>query len=336
MGGHVFTCPNCAHSHFAWHSCHHRNCPSCGNQENADWVQARLKQRLPLPYFMVTFTLPELFRKFCRYKPRAFYNLFFQCSAQALKDILGDPKHLGIEPGFFGVLQTWQQNLLLHPHIHFVVAGGGLDAKGVFRKVKKHDWLVRGDVLAKRLKTLLLNALKAQGQYLKGSEMTQMWKTKWNADVEHFGNGENAIKYLGRYVQKSAIGDSRILSVSDTAITIGVLNRESAKQETVTLDPLEFVRRYLLHVLPSGFHRIRYFGFMHPQGQKKLQALRELLYGNAHSPATKNQPAQPQQPPRCPHCQTPLSFHARVPRAPPNQRTLPIIWQAKTPPGIAA
>jgi len=274
MGGRSYRCEHCERDHFAWHSCNHRLCPVCGGADTAEWVASRLEGRLPVPHYLVTFTLPGRLRELCRRSADAFLRLFFSSAAKAIKDVLKDQRHLGGDCGFFGMLQTWTQDLRLHPHIHFVVPAVGLDAKGKLKRPRKANWLARGDVFARRLQTLLLGSLRDEG-LLGESEIQSLWRTGWNCDVENFGSGENAIKYLGAYVCKGPISDSRILAIDAETVTISVKDRESGERRAVRIDGAEFVRRYLQHALPQGFHAVRYYGFLHPRAQAKLATIRE-------------------------------------------------------------
>ena len=325
MGGHTCYCPRCQEHHFFYHSCNHRNCPICGAQDTAAWVEQRLEQALPLPHYMITFTLPAQLRPICIHAPEKIYPLFFRCAAQAIKDILANPKHLGIQAGFFGVLQTWQQNLTLHPHIHFVVPAGGLDQEGNLIIAKK-QWLVWGGVFAKRLKNLLLTELKAQS-IVDQTIINACWKMDWNADVEDFGNGCNAIKYLGRYIYKSAISDSRIEGIDDTHVTFTVKDRQSDKTKSIRISGEDFLLRYFTHVLPSKFHRIRYYGFMHPRAKATFSVIQALL--NAVPPKQTIDKSEPttSMPFKCPKCGNPMDIIERFPRAPPHIRNITWIWK---------
>ena len=324
MGGHKCYCAECKDYHFFYHSCNHRNCPICGGQDTVAWVEQRLEQALPLPHYMITFTLPAQLRPLCMHLPEKIYPLFFQCAAQAIKDILANPKHLGIQAGFFGVLQTWQQNLTLHPHIHFVVPAGGLDPEGNLIVAKK-QWLVWGDVFAKRLKNLLLTALKTAG-VADLSVINACWKVDWNADVENFGNGHNAIKYLGRYIYKSAISDARIKHIDQTHVTFTVKDRQIKKTKPIRITGEEFLLRYFTHVMPSKFHRIRYYGFMHPRAKATFAIIQSLL--NAISKKQPIDKPKPESSPfKCPKCGKPMDIIEHQPRAPPYKRNLAWIWK---------
>lgn len=326
MGGRSYRCTHCDKDHFAWHSCNHRLCPRCGSSGTQAWVADRLQERLRVEHFMVTFTLPAQLRGLCRYKAKAFLSAFFACSAQAIKDVLQDPRQLGGSCGFIGSLQTWTQDLRLHPHIHYIVPAVGLDAKGKLKRLKKAGWLARGEVFAGRLKTLLIKALEKE-TLLSSSLSRKLWAIKWNCDVESFGEGSNAIKYLGGYVCKGPLCDSRIRSADADRICISVKNRKSGSFETRDIKPVEFVRRYLQHALPRGFHAIRYHGFMHPRAKAQLAAIRRQL-GLKLAAAKKKETRGKDDavPMRCPRCGKPMEMTAQLSRAPPWERSIPKIW----------
>ena len=339
MGGRSYRCEHCEKDHFAWHSCNHRLCPRCGSADTADWVASRLEDRLPVSYFMVTFTLPEQLRSLCRASPETFYRIFFACAAQAVKDVLKEPRHLGGQCGFFGMLQTWTQDLRLHPHIHFVVPGVGIGKGGEARLPRYPEWLARGDVFASRLKTLLLKELRKRGM-LPGSEIARLWRIDWNCDADNFGSGENAVKYLGKYLFKGPISDSRILDCDDRTVTISVKDRESGESCPVEIEGVEFVRRYLQHALPGGFHRLRYYGFLHCRSKEKLQSIKEQLGEEQAEAQPKETQAKPEPRPTClgeaerrrmlcPKCREPMVLTGHRSRAPPWRRSIDRIWRTR-------
>jgi len=330
-GGHQYGCTNCGHQHFAWHSCNHRMCPNCGSEQTRKWVRNRIDNTLNVTHFMLTFTLPSQLKHLCSSAPDVFYREFFRCCAQAIKDILADPKHAGIESGFFGVLQSWQQNMLVHPHLHFVVPAVGLDAHGRIRKIAKNGWLVYGEVFSSRLKTLLLNALLEQ-ELIGHALAFELREITWNCDVKNFGNALNAIKYLGTYLFKGPITNARILNIQNDLITFTVKDRKTGKTIPVSLPPVEFIRRYLLHVFPQGFHRVRYFGFMHPSSKKKLKRIHEEIgvfeyfdqYFNIIEPLIERQKNSYS----CPFCKIPMTQQGTAPRAPPDHDLIRLIYSS--------
>ena len=332
MGGRSYRCEHCETDHFAWHSCNHRLCPRCGAADTAQWVAAKLEDRIPVDHFMVTFTLPEQLRFLCRLYPETFYRLFFACAAQAIKDVLKQPRHLGGQCGFFGMLQTWTQELRLHPHIHFVVPAVAIDKDGKIKRPRDPKWLARGDVFASRLKTLLLKKLKKE-EMLPASDISNLWKIDWNCDVENFGSGENAVKYLGSYVFKGPISDSRILACDGRTVTLSVKDRKSGELHPVEIDGVEFVRRYLQHALPSGFHRLRYHGFLHCRSKEKLQSIRQQLgtdQAQGERPEEIQAETKPEPKPMlCPRCREPMICVGHRSRAPPGKRSIDRIWRTR-------
>jgi hypothetical protein len=302
-------------------------------------VASKLEERLPVAYYMVTFTLPSELRGLCRYRAKDFLKLFYACSARAIKDVLKERRHLGGECGFVGFLQTWTQELELHPHIHYMVPGVGIDANGKLRHPRDPRWLAYGDVFAGRLKTLLLKAVKKEG-LAPSCGFDALWRKSWNCDVRNFGDGANAIKYLGGYARRGPISDSRILEVRGDTVAISVKNRDTEELETRRIDGVDFVRRYLQHALPAGFHSVRYHGFLHPKAKAKLAAIREQLGVRLAAKSNKPESPEPAPPVLCPRCRKPMSpippsgnersesgeMTAQLSRAPPWERTIPKVW----------
>jgi hypothetical protein len=283
MGWHRYACKRCGHSEFAFHSCNHRSCPLCGRAATAEWVERELAKRVGAPYFMVTFTLPsELRRLFFGGGAKAAYDLFFDASAAALRDKLASPKYLGaVQSGFTGILHTWNQRLLFHPHIHYIVPGAGIDAMGRVLTVKNANFLIWVEVLAEAFRKHFLQLADHAGLPVDPAVRSMAW----GVNIKPFGSGANAIKYLGAYVCRTAIGDSRIRAVTDREVTFTWKDRANGdRTRTETIPGTEFVRRYLRHVLPRGMRSIRYFGFCHPAAKTKRQLVafhsgRPLLIG---------------------------------------------------------
>jgi len=306
MGGHLYGCGKCGRREFAYHSCNHRSCPQCGRTATAEWVERELGKRVGAPYFMVTFTLPaELRCLFFGPGAKEAYDLLFASSAGALREKLADPRWLGAtHSGFTGILHTWTQQLLFHPHIHYIVPGAGIDAAGRVVTVKNANFLIRVEVLAGAFRQHFRDLIASTG--LRADPA--VWTKDWGVNIREFGSGSNAIKYLGAYVCRTAIGDSRILSVRGEELTYQWKDRANNNAiRTETIPGTEFLRRYLLHVLPRGMRSIRYFGFCHPAAKKKREQVafhtgRPLLVGPVDPSAfTKPRPAR-----CCPRCDTPL------------------------------
>lgn len=277
MGGHVHECQSCpGQREYGFNSCHHKSCPQCGRAATAEWVRREQSKLIPAPYFMVTFTLPsELRDLFFGKEAKTAYDAFFHASAATLSQALANKKWLGAQQsGFTMVLHTWNQQMLFHPHIHCIVPGAGLDEQGRYTAVKEADYLLPADALKEGLK----HHFGAQMQALGLECDPSVWRKKWDINVQAFGTGVNAIKYLGRYIYRSVIGDSRILAISHTHVTFRYLDRsDRAKpvERILTLSGVEFVRRYLRHVQPAKLRAVRYYGYHHPAAKKTRQRVQQ-------------------------------------------------------------
>ena len=316
MGGHRYVC-SCGQTHHAFNSCNHRLCPQCGAADTEHWVRKQLGKLLPVPYFMVTFTLPEQLRP-VMFGNREAMELFFKCSSEALRELLADPKRTGFaQSGFFGVFQSWAQNMTYHPHIHYVVPGVGLTEDDRLKHLKRPDFLIYAGVFAKRLRTLLVNELFDHG-LINRSLFWALVTMDWNASVDAAGSGENAVKYLDQYVQRSVISDGRVLSVEGNQVTIRIKNRDTDEYERCRMSGVEFIRRYMLHALPSRFHRVRYYGFLHARGKPRLQWLQLILDARIPTAEELSKPAHAGY--LCPRCGKVMQRTKQHARAPPQER----------------
>lgn len=325
MGGHLHACDDCHTREFRFHSCNHRNCPQCGKNDTAEWVDSQLKKRVGAPYFMVTFTLPEELRSlFFSIHAKAAYDLLFAAASRTLHEVLANPKWLGASSaGFTMVLHTWNQRLLPHIHLHTIIPGAGLSADGRVVQVKNANFLVPQPVLRKRFRSLfreqhekLMTRLGELGESSLPTVNPTVWDREWGVHLQAFGDGQNIIKYLGRYVCRTAIGDSRIVSYTDTHVTFRYKDRASGGIErTETLTGIEFVRRYLKHVLPKGMRSIRQYGYCHPAAKKS----RERIAFHTGCPlfiadreATKGDVLQSESHPLCPCCKKEMKLRFRL------------------------
>jgi len=303
LGGRVFAC--CDQVRFAWHSCNHKACPQCGSAATKVWVQRELAKLVQAPYFLVTFTLPSELRE-CFFGPHAkeAYDLFFTAVARALSEKLATDKGLrATVNGFTAVLHTWNQQLGFHPHIHCLVPGAGLNDRGRLVCVRRPDRLVHLTHLRCAFRQHLRDLLKTHGWQVD----PKVWSIDWGVHIKAAGNGASALKYLGAYVARTAISDSRIQQATTQSVTFSWKNRAAGgRQETSTVPGLEFVKRYLRHVLPQGLRAIRYYGFCHPAAKAnrlrvQLHSGRCLQFG-ANIPVTP----PPQSAPQCPCCHQPM------------------------------
>lgn len=312
MGGHLHACAHCGTSHFAYHSCNHRACPQCGQRDTAEWVRRELSKRLGAPYFMVTFTVPaELRALFLSPAAKQVFDVFFAAASEALSTTLAHPRWLGAtRNGFTLVLHTWNQRLLFHPHIHGIVPGAGLDAQGRPVQVKNPGFLVPQPVLRNAFRRLFRQKLEALRSSLSQNPPlpeidTSVWTKDWGVHLQGFGDGQRAIQYLGTYVCRTAISDARIRRLDPHTVTFSWKDRARGNAKRLeTLPGLEFVRRYLRHVLPAGLRSIRRYGFCHPAARLTRERL-AFLTGQplVLEPAP---PPPPIPPPLCPACHTPM------------------------------
>ena len=314
LGGHLFEC-DCGLLHYAYHSCNHRACPQCGYADATDWLERQRRRLLPLPYYLVTFTVPQQLRALIRSNQKLLYDLLLRHNAAALLDRGHDHKNLGAELGLLAVLQTWTRELRFHPHVHCVVPAGGLSADGL-RWVRPKDpaYFLPEAALAMRLRTRLKQALQQDHAQLFLQIPRIVWSLDWVADVQAVGRGEPALKYLAAYVYRTAFSAQRILSDDGQRITFNYRHRQSGTLRTVRLPAECFLHRFLQHVLPQGFQRLRYFGWLSAAAKTKWQRILALL--NWKQPALS--PPTPLPPPLCPRCHKPMQWVASLlPRPPP-------------------
>jgi hypothetical protein len=330
LGGHHYACGPCGEEVFAFHSCNHKACPQCGREATREWVGRELAKRVNAPYFMVTFTLPsELRGLFFGPLAKAAYDIFFAAAAQALGDCLANPKWLGAATsGFTAILHTWNQQILFHPHLHVIVPAAGIDAGGRVISGKSEKFLAHIPALQACFRHQFRQRLKA----LDWEADPAVWHTDWGVNIRPFGSGEAAIKYLGAYVCRTAIADSRLVESDAASVTFRWKNRDKGDRiETSTIPGVEFVRRYLRHVLPRKMHSIRHYGFCHPAAKAK----RERVAFQTGMPLVLGTPAaseadEPAGSPSCPCCRKPMTL-VRVLKA--YRRFMP--WPRYAPPNKA-
>jgi hypothetical protein len=314
LGGHRDQCVRCGHQAISYNSCRNRHCPRCQGNARARWLQARSAELLPVPYFHVVFTLPHELSALALGNKRIVYDLLYRASAEALLELARDPKHLGADIGFLGVLHTWGQNLQHHPHVHYVVPAGGLSADGsrwsassprFFLPVKALSPLFRGKFceglhnLYKDGRLQFHGALTQIADASSFSRFLEQLNKDWIVYAKPpFGGPDLVLNYLARYTHRVAISNRRLVGFRDGRVSF--LWRDYAhggKQKVMTVSAHEFLRRFLLHVLPAGLVRIRYFGLFANRNRGAALALCRSLLG---ATASAEPPALPQQ--RCPSC----------------------------------
>jgi hypothetical protein len=321
LGGEVMLCPKCATKAYKYHSCKNRSCPKCQNGQTDTWLEKQQAFLLPTSYFMATFTLPDPLRQLARSHQKLIYSLLFTASQQALQKLAKDPKYIGGQIGMLGVLQTWRRDLGYHPHIHYLVPGGGLAADGETWLPAKTDYLMPEKALAIIYRAKFRDLLKKTDLF--GAVPKAVWKQGWCVDIEPVGNGLSVLKYLAPYIFRVAISNKNILKVTRTHVTFRYRQGKTNVVKVQTLPGEQFMHRFLQHVLPKGLQKVRTFGLWHPKQRHKLELVKEQL---APQQATIGQvlkqaklAKKPQPDFCCPHCACKMAVIGKLskPRGPP-------------------
>jgi hypothetical protein len=302
LGGHLEACDQCGHTAISYNSCRNRHCPKCQGSARNKWLAAREQELLPVPYFHVVFTLPTCIADLALQNKRLLYGLLFAAVHRSLRTIAEDPRHLGARIGFLAVLHTWGQNLLHHPHLHCVIPGGGLSKDGSKWISCRKDFFLPVRVLSRLFRAVLLAELRAafdKGRLRFFGSLAHLSDPAAFADLlrsarsvdwvvyakRPFGGPEQVLRYLGRYTHRVALSNSRILAIDDGRVTFRWKDyRDDNRQKVMALDASEFIRRFLLHVLPDRFLRIRYFGLLGNRHRSENLARCRTLLSQLDSP----------------------------------------------------
>jgi hypothetical protein len=320
-GGHLHRCPDCAGLHYQFHSCNHRNCPQCGAADRQRWAALQEAKLLPVPYYLLTVTVPAELRRHCRRAARPLYDLLLTQSAQALRDLCGNPKYLGGAVGFLAVLQTWTRRMQLHPHVHLLIPAVALSADGCqLVHPKSEEFLVPVRALAAHLRHLFRQRLARAHPPLYERLAPAVWQKPWVVHCQPAGRGRSALRYLAAYVGQCAFREDRLAGY-DAEGRVRLRYTDSADQRVKieALTPLQFIARWLCHVLPKGFVAVRHFGFLSPAAGRALRRVRFLL---GRGPVSR--PARVPFTALCPRCHKPMILlaHVRPVRGPPLSRDL--------------
>ena len=323
LGGHLDQCPQCGHRALFFHSCRNRHCPKCQTNARDKWIAARTNELLPVRYVHVVFTLPHQLTRLALANKKVIYNLLFRASAQTLLEVAADPKHLGADIGFLSVLHTWGQNLQVHPHVHCVIPAGGLSSDQqrwihprypFFLPVKVLSRVFRGKFTAGLKRAFRQGKLSFPGKISNLAEekafhafLRSLFRQDWVVYAKRpFGGPTHVLHYLARYTHRVAISNHRIVNFADGQVTFRWKDyAHKGKRRKMTLTAEEFLRRFLLHVLPRRFVRIRFFGFLANRRRKEhLPLCRRLLAASRppSSPASTVSESEPPAAGRCPHC----------------------------------
>jgi hypothetical protein len=308
LGGQVYGCMDCGKLQYSYHSCGNRHCPKCHGQRTERWLQKQRGRLLPCPYFLLTFTLPSELRALARSQQKLLYGLLLNTAAASIQKLCADPQWLGAQPALMGVLHTWTRAMLYHPHAHFLVSAGGLSADGGHWVAAKHpNFLVPVRALSVIFRAKVRDRFKRAG--LLRHVPAKVWKQKWVVHAQHAGSGQKVLDYLGRYVFRIAISHSRLETLEQGQVTFRYRDNRTQQLKRVRLPVQDFVQRFLQHVLPRGFAKVRHYGLSSsPAGPRHVAALALLqtVSPPPPDPLSANQPRrqQTEQMARCPHCGT--------------------------------
>jgi hypothetical protein len=315
LGGQVWRCDACGTEVFSFHSCGNRSCPKCHTAQTQEWLEHRQAEMLPVPYFHITVTVPAELREVLRANQRDGYAALMQASAAAIIELARDPRYVGGTVAVLAVLHTWTQQLNLHPHVHCLVSGGGISEDASTWHPARQNFLLPIKALAKLVRGKFRALLQRRCPDLVVPDV--VWQVPWILHVTAWGNGEQAVlDYLARYVFRIALTNARIVGLDDETVTIQHKDRRTGHARTCRLSGDEFMRRFLQHVLPRGFHKVRYFGLWHPAQRHNAARVRQMLQLQAPPKPDPLQhpsvpppepidaePVPPIEPMICPHCQ---------------------------------
>ena len=296
LGGHVDECDACGYLRISYNSCRNRHCPKCQSLSKEKWLISRQKELLPVAYFHIVFTIPDSLNDLALVNQKVIYNILFRAASETLLELGKDPRHLGGELGLICILHTWGQNLMDHPHLHCIVPGGGLSEDKWISSKGGKDFFIHVNVISDLFKKKFLSYLKTayragelefvgKIEVLGDQEafedlLNKLYEIKWVVYCKKpFGGPRQVLEYLGRYTHRVAISNRRIIKVADGKVTFSFRDyQDNDKLKVMSLDVFEFIRRFLLHILPNNFYKIRYHGLLSSRNKKsKLKRCKELL-----------------------------------------------------------
>jgi hypothetical protein len=334
LGGQVYGCVACQEFQYSYYSCRNRHCPKCQHEQTRAWLEVQKELLLPVPYFLLTFTLPSELRELVSCNQKLLYALLFQASAQAAQKLAKDPRYIGGQIGLVGVLHTWTRNLIYHPHVHYLTPGGGLSADGqtlrpgspvpAVRAQAGQAWLPARNhfflpvrALSKLFRAAFRSALQKTSLF--DQVPPKVWRKDWVVHCKPVGNGQAALKYLAPYIHRVAISNRRLISIDHrgsletSQVTFQYRASDTGQLKLCTLSVESFLHRFLQHVLPHGFVKVRYYGFFGAPVRSRLALLQQHLCKTAapqQSEETVQQTAAAETRPKilCPKCGLPMLF----------------------------
>jgi hypothetical protein len=296
----LYRCVECGASHTVYRSCGNRHCPMCQHHKTRQWLERHMEQVLLGHHFMMTFTVPQELRHFIRSHQKVAYSAMFRSSSASIRKLANDGRHIGGDlPGFFGVLHTWGRTMEYHPHIHYVAAGGALSTLDGTWHPSRVDFYLPVRALSKIFKAKFRDEMLKADLFHKIP--AEVWEHDWNVNCQAAGDSSAVLKYLAPYVFRVAICNSRVVAVEGRRVTFRYTKSGSNRPRTMQLDVMEFIRRFLQHVLPTGFMKVRYYGFMNPNSRTSLDHIQSLIAANCELPPPRAQLA-PRHPIPCPKC----------------------------------
>ena len=281
MGGEVFLCEECGEYHYSYHSCKDRHCPKCGESEAEKWLEKQYAKKLPVDYYMVTFTIPQELRNICSHNKKVFYNGILFAASETLKSLLSEEKYGGGEFGYIAVLHTWTRRLLYHPHLHCVVPNGTFNMAENKWEIKNNKYFLPVKALSSRFRINLEKYIKENAPEIYRETDYTLWKKEFVTNVKNVGN-TNAFIYLSKYVYKTGISNNRVVAYDkvNKTVTIKYQENKTKKIKYETMDCIEFIRRFLDHILPCRFVKVRYYGFLSSKRKNKFEIIFNSFYVN--------------------------------------------------------
>jgi len=291
LGGRLYRCDDCQDTFWRYHCCRNRACPKCHGSQTRRWLEQRQAELLPCDYFHAVVTVPPELHGLFRRHQKLLYGLLMQVAAEAVKELCANRRHLGALPGILSVLHTWNGRLHYHPHVHMLITGGGITPDGQHWQPARGEFLIPVAVLSRKIAAKFREALKAKKPAVFSSIPAGVWRREWVSFVKHYGHANQAVlNYLSRYVFRTAISNARILGMDQAHVTFRFKDRDSQTWQTERLPGVKFLRRFLQHVLPRGFHKVRYYGLWHPS--KRTESNRAWVELMLQTPAETTKPAK--------------------------------------------
>jgi Putative transposase/Transposase zinc-binding domain len=322
LGGQVYHCRTCDETRYSYHSCRNRHCPKCQHEQTEEWLEVQRGLLLPVPYFLLTFTLPAELRQIASQNQKLIYNLLFRASAQATQQLARDPRFVGDQIGMVGVLHTWSRQLAYHPHVHYLIPGGGWSTEKQCWLQAHHNFFVPVKALSRLFRSTFQRLLRKTPLFTQLA--SDIWQKDWVVHCKPVGNGQTALRYLAPYIYRVALSNRRLVRMENTGqmessqITFQYRTSDTGQLKQCTLSAEKFMQRFLQHVLPRGFVKVRYYGFFGATLRPRLMMLQQhLAKFAAPSPSEKTvlEADKTQSLPKllCPQCGLPMLLQRTLP-----------------------